>query len=209
MTTSQLAHHSYPPGVCGCQSVALLKVMRRGQELRLREMRPDQLQSHRQAVDEAAGHRNPRQAGEIRADGVDVVQVHGDRIVDLRADGECRRRRRRPDQQVDLLERRAKIVRDQAAHLLRLQIIRIEIAGRQHIGAGHDAAFDLRAEALAARALVQVHEILRLLRSDSRSARRRNATDSRSTRPARPRNTWAPTTAGAAGSPPPSRRRAT
>ena len=47
--------------------------------------------------------------------------------------------------------------------LLRLQIIGIEIAGRQHVGAGHDAALDLGAESLAARALVQVDEILRAL----------------------------------------------
>ena len=53
------------------------------------------------------------QSGEIGADGVDVVQVHGDRIVGLGTELEGRRRRGRPDQQIHLLEGGAKIIGDQ------------------------------------------------------------------------------------------------
>ena len=45
---------------------------------------------------------------------------------------------------------------DQRAHLLRLQVIGVVIAGRQHIGADHDAALDLAAETGGAGLLVHV-----------------------------------------------------
>ena len=48
--------------------------------------------------------------------------------------------------------RKSSVIR--RAHLLRLQIVRIEIPGRQDIRAGHDAALDLRPETFAARPLV-------------------------------------------------------
>ena len=144
-----VAHHSYPRGRASVPVGGELELMRRAEQLRLREVRSDELQSHRQPVDEAARRRHAGQSREIRADGVDVVQIHGDRIVDLGADGEGRSRCRRPREQIHFLECGAKIVGDQAAHALRLQIIRIEIAGRQHVGAGHDAALDLGAEPLA------------------------------------------------------------
>src|SRR5208283_873381 len=62
----------------------------------------------------------------------------------------------------DLFECRAKIVGDQAAHFLRLQIVGVEIAGRQYIGSGHDAAFDFRAESFASRPLVKLLQVSRL-----------------------------------------------
>ena len=40
---------------------------------------------------------------------------------------------------------------DQRAHLLRLQIVGVVVAGAQHVGAQHDAALDLGAEPCAAR----------------------------------------------------------
>ncbi len=129
----------------------------------LREMRSDDLQADRQSVDQTAGHRHRRQAGQIRADGIDVVQVHRDRIVGLRADRECGRRRRRSHQHVDFAECALEVGIDEAPHLLRLQVVGVVIAGRQHVGAGHDTAFDLGAETFAARALVEIHQIARFL----------------------------------------------
>src|SRR4051794_17175055 len=56
------------------------------QELRLVKRCADQLQPNGQASDKAARNRQRRHAREIRADGVDIVQVHRDRIVDLGAE---------------------------------------------------------------------------------------------------------------------------
>jgi hypothetical protein len=49
---------------------------------------------------------------------------------------------------------------DQRADLLRLQIVGVVIAGRQHIGADHDAALDLAAETGGAGLLVHVDDVL-------------------------------------------------
>ena len=56
----------------------------------------------------------------------------------------------------DLLE----VALDQRAHLLRLQVVGVVVAGRQHIGADHDAALDLAAEAGGAGLLVHVDDVL-------------------------------------------------
>ena len=58
---------------------------------------------------------------------------------------------------------RAKSAADQLPHLLRLEVVGVVVAGRQHVGAGHDAALHLGAEALAARALVEVEQVARRL----------------------------------------------
>ena len=119
----------------------------------------------------------------------------------LGAERERRRRRGRPEQHVHLARRRA---RSRALISWRtfcaLQVVGVVVAGREHVGAGHDAPLHLRAEALAARALVEVHAGPADSRSDGRSARRRSARGSTSTPPAPPRSTWAPTAAGSAGS---------
>ncbi len=124
--------------------------MGRRQQSSLGEMRSDELQSHRQRIDVAAGQRHAGQSRQIRADRVNVVQIHGHRIIHLRPDVERRRGRGRPDDEVDLGKGGAKIIGDETPYPLRLQIIRIEIPGGQHIGARHDAPLDFRAEALAA-----------------------------------------------------------
>ena len=84
---------------------------------------------------------------------------------------------------------RAKVVGDQPPHLLRLQVVRVVVAVRQHVGADEDAALDLGAEALGARLPVHVGEVGVLARRDGRSARRRSATGSTTPRPARSRST--------------------
>ncbi len=52
-----------------------------------------------------------------------------------------------------------KSLRDDAADLLRLQVVRVVIAVRQHVGADQDAALHFRAEAFGARLLVHVEQI--------------------------------------------------
>src|ERR1700738_4873446 len=107
----------------------------------------DDLQAERQPVaGERGRHRDRRQACQIRRHGEDVVQIHRDRVVGLLADRESRRRRSRGQDAVDQLERRREVARNQGAHPLRLQVIGIIIAGRQHIGADQHAPPDLGAK---------------------------------------------------------------
>src|SRR5882762_9213698 len=87
----------------------------------------------------------------------------------------CRRSRRAPrapgarrgrsHDHVAALERRGEVARDQAADLLRLQVISVVIAVRQHVGADEDPELHLGAEALCARAAIHVGEIAVLLRA--------------------------------------------
>ena len=75
------------------------------------------------------------------------------------------------------------------ARFCALQVVGVVVAVRQHVGADHDAALDLGAEALAARALVHVVQVARSCARGGRSARRRSATGSTTPRPARSRST--------------------
>ena len=84
------------------------------------------------------------QAGEVHGHGEDVVQVHRHRIGGVLAEPERRRRRGGRQQRVDLLERGVEIVGDAPAHLQRLQVIGVVVAGREHIGADQHPALDLR-----------------------------------------------------------------
>ena len=61
-------------------------------------------------------------------------------------------RRGRGQQHVDLLEGLLKVARDERAHLLRLDVVGVVVAGREHVGADQDAPAHLRAEARRARA---------------------------------------------------------
>ena len=115
---------------------------------------------------EAARHRDRRQAGQVGADGEDVRQIHLQRIVDALAEPERRRRARRHRDHVDRGEGRVVVAADQRAHLLRLQVVGVVVAGAQHVGAEHDPPLDLGAEPRAARPLVHLGRA---------SARRRRA----------------------------------
>ncbi|MNL85475.1 hypothetical protein D3C87_2137980 [compost metagenome] len=53
-----------------------------------------------------------------------------------------------------------KVLLDQCANLLRLDVIGVEVAGRKHIGTDHDAALHLAAETGSAGQLVHVGDIL-------------------------------------------------
>ena len=76
------------------------------------------------------------------------------------------------------------VARDQAAHLLRLAIVGVVVAGREHVRAEEDAARDLRTEARGPRCFVHAAQAVRL-RCAVRTARRRSARGSTTLRPAR------------------------
>ena len=57
------------------------------------------------------------------------------------------------------LERGGVLLRDHRAHLLRLAVVRVVVAGRERVRAEHDAALRLGAEALPARARVERGEV--------------------------------------------------
>ena len=135
------------------------------------------------------GHADRRQAGEVRADGEDVGQIHLQRIGDALAELERRGRAGRHRDDVDPLERVLVVAADERAHLLRLQIVRVVVAGAEHVGAEHDAALHLGAEALRARPPVHRAQIVlhlpgcrRVAARGIRSARRRSARGSSSLR---------------------------
>ena len=117
------------------------------------------MQADRQVAHEPARDRDRRQAGEVRADRVDVVQVHRDRIARLLADAERGLRRRRAGDKVDVAKRAREVVADEFARFLRLQVVRVEVAGRQHVRAREDSALDLGTEAFAAVAHVERREV--------------------------------------------------
>ena len=54
----------------------------------------------------------------------------------------------------------SEILRDQAADLLRLEVIRVVIAVRQHVSADQDAALHFRAEAFGARLPIHVEQVV-------------------------------------------------
>src|SRR5665213_4564027 len=62
------------------------------QQARFGEMPADDLQSHRQLLHEPARNGHRGQAREVRTNGVDVVQVHGDGVGGLRSKLEGHRR---------------------------------------------------------------------------------------------------------------------
>ena len=68
------------------------------------------------------------------------------------------RRRGRGDDEVALVEGRLEVVRDLRPHALRAPVVGLVVAGGQREGAQHDPALHLVAEALRARALVQVEQ---------------------------------------------------
>jgi hypothetical protein len=65
---------------------------------------------------------------------------------------EGRGRRHRAGDHIHLLEGALEVLFDQRAHLLRLEIVGVVVAGAERVGAQHDAPLDLRAKAFAARA---------------------------------------------------------
>ena len=111
--------------------------------------RRQDLDAGRQAVlvGQAARHRDAGHAREVGGDGRQVVEVHRQRVVELLAELERRRRRGRREQHVGVGERLREVLADQRAHLLRLAVVGVVVAARQGVRAQDDAALHLVAEA--------------------------------------------------------------
>ena len=97
------------------------------------------------------GTRHRRVPGEVRRDRAHVVQVHRQRIGGLRAELERGGRRGRRRAAGRTARTRREVAGDERAHLLRLAVVRVVVAGRQRVGAEHDAPLHLGAEAGGAR----------------------------------------------------------
>ncbi|OZB46500.1 MAG: hypothetical protein B7X42_08385 [Thiomonas sp. 14-66-4] len=98
------------------------------------------------------------QAGEAGGQGVDVGQVIGQRIG-LLAQVPRHSGRHRAGDDVALAESLEEVFGDEPADLLRLQVIGVVVAVRQHIGADEDAPLDLRAEALGAALRIHLGQV--------------------------------------------------
>src|SRR3954466_3489774 len=118
----------------------LLVAMGDAEELRFGKVIARELQADRQAgIVEPTGHGKRRQSRQRRRDGEDVIEVHLHRIIAFRADGERGGGGGGPEDDIALRERLHEISRDQAADLLRLEVIGVVVALRKNVGADKDA----------------------------------------------------------------------
>ena len=152
--------------------------IREAEHLLLVEMIAENLQPDRQAFACcAARHAHAGNARQAAGDGVNVGQIHLHRIVHLLADSESGKGRNRARRWHPPAESVREIARDQRAHFLRFQIIRVVIAVAQHVSAQHDAALHFGAEAFAARVAIHVAQRVRMRPSARCSARHRSGPD--------------------------------
>ena len=122
--------------------------------------RPDDLEADRKTVRKAGRDRDSRQAGHVDRQGAGVREVHRHRIRHLRAHRECDRGAgRRADRVEAGRPDRVEIRLDERPHLLRLQVVRVVVAGRKGVGAEHDPALDFGPEAAASRTQVVGDEL--------------------------------------------------
>ena len=133
--------------------------MGRVQQAPLGEVRADDLQAHRQPGREAGRDADAGQRGQVHRDGAQVGQVHGQRVGRALPDLEGHGGRGGRDQEVEAAERLLEVLDDERAGPLRLGVVGVVVAGGEGVGADHDAALDLGAEALAAGAHVHLVEV--------------------------------------------------
>ena len=81
------------------------------------------------------------------------------RVLDLFSDPERGRGRDGGEEEIADLERAFEVPFDQRPDALGLQVVRVVIARAERVGAEHDAALDLFAEALATSLRIHVQEI--------------------------------------------------
>ena len=117
----------------------LLITMCRIEQTGLVKIIADQLQPRRQAADLTAGQGQARQPGQIDSHGINVRQIHLNRIADFLTQPEGRRRIRRPQNHVALAERGDEILGNRVGVGLGL----IEV-GYVELAAGIVAAVVLR-----------------------------------------------------------------
>ena len=128
---------------------------------------PGDLEADRQAAGrpaavrragEPGGNRDRRDAGQRHRHRAVVGHVHRERVVRALAELERDRRRGRRDDEVALREGGPEVVRDLRPHALRAPVVGLVVAGGERERAEHDPALHLVAEALRARALVEVEQ---------------------------------------------------
>jgi len=146
----------------------LLKLVRNPQQLAFVEGRCLELQTDGQLAGcQTAGDRDAWQAREVGADGVDVAEVHGQRIVEFFSEAKGGSRGDRASDDVHSLECFRKIVRDAAADFECFQVVGIVVSGGQRVRAEHDAALDFGTESLTATLAVEIDQVIELFRSMS------------------------------------------
>ena len=127
--------------------------MPRAKQHVLTELRPDQLQAHRETFGKTTRDREAREPGEAGRDREQVARVDGERIRGALADPERHRRRRRTGKDVEPLEGLAVLADDECPHPLRLPVEGVVVPGRKCVRPQHDPPFGLVAEAVVARAV--------------------------------------------------------
>ena len=153
-------------GVRARTMIAGVRVLRPLLDWRRAELRAiverDELQAERQLFGrQATRHRDAGQARHVHRHREGVVEIHGDRVLPaLLPHREGRRRGRRREDRVDSVgEGGLEVLAHQRADLLGLEVIGVVIAGREHVGADHDAPAHLRAEARRAGVAVHVGDV--------------------------------------------------
>src|SRR5687767_8378556 len=132
--------HREPPG-------GVLDHLAGAEQSLLVERLGDELQPERRALPgQPRRHRNARQPGHIDRHREDVLQVHRDRVARLLAERKGWRRRRWRQHDVDLAPGLVEVALDERAHLLRLEVVGVVVARREHVGADQDAPADLAPE---------------------------------------------------------------
>ena len=112
------------------------------------QRRGEHLHADRQSVGaRAERHADPRVAGQVGRDRVRVAQVHRVGVLGLGSERERNRGRGGRDEHVGVLVGAGEVVGDQPAHLQRLAVVGLVVAGGQRVRAEHDAPLDLVAEA--------------------------------------------------------------
>src|SRR5919205_105232 len=158
------SYHARPLG----QWVRLLVGVREAEDVRLAPVAAHELEADGQPLGrEAAGDAHAGDAREVGHAGVDVREVHRERVVRLLAEAEGGRRRRGREHGVAGVEGPEEVALDERAHLLRLEVVGVVVAGGEDVGAEHDAPLDLRPEALLARAAVHLAQVLRVFRAEA------------------------------------------
>src|SRR5215475_15038400 len=129
------------------------------EDARFTEGRTEDLEADRKILRSlAAGDGKAGHSGKGTCNGVDVGEVHLERVVRLFAQFEGRDGRRRRDDAVNFCEGLAEVLGDERAYFLAFQIIGVVIASGKDVSAEDDAAFHLWTEPRATRFAVHADE---------------------------------------------------
>ena len=140
---------------------ALLVSIRRLKQLLLLKTVPNELQADGQPPAVlTAGNADARQSRQIHGNGINIPQIHLNRICQALSQLRRGGGRHRPKNQIVFFKGSVEGLLNQRFHLQRLQIVGIVIAGTQHERPKHDAAFYFLPKALRAGFLVHIMKAL-------------------------------------------------